>query len=263
MSPAPADSARVGYNGAADAWAGGASLAYVPLARHLVAACPEPLLGAIALDAGAGTGAAGAALHERGANVVSSDLQGDMLRLNRCRTDAAVADIIALPFRAGAFDVVVAAFVLNHLDRPGLGLTEMARVCRHGGAVLASSFAATRAPVKTIVDNVAAAHGWVVPEWYETFRRRAAQLSSAEHMAEIAHQAGLGDVAATETEIDIGLDDPHSIARYRLGMPQLAAFVSALTEARRRAFQADVIAAIAASGEPLRPAVVELVARAA
>ena len=262
MSRTSVDPARVGYAGAADAWADGASLAYIPLARHLVGACPEPLPGAIALDAGAGSGAAGAALHEHGARVVAADLQEDMLRVSRCRTEAVVADVVALPFRGGLFDVVVGAFVLNHLDQPTLGLREMARVCRHGGVVLASTFSANRTAVKTIVDDVATAHGWVVPDWYEAFRRRAARLSSVEHMAGIATDVGLREVAVTEAEIDIGLEDPAAIARYRLGMPQLAGFVGAMTDDRRHAFRSDVIAAIAASGEALRPAVIELVGRA-
>jgi len=257
------DPARVGYAGAADAWADGASLAYIPLARHLVAACRQPLVGAIALDAGAGTGAAATALRELGARVVSADLQEDMLRGSRCRTDAAVADVTALPFRTGAFDVVAGAFVLNHLDRPLLGLREMVRVCRRGGTVLASTFSANRTPVKSIVDDVARAHGWTVPEWYDVFRQRAAGLSTVEHMAAIAAGAALGDIAVSESEIDIGLDDPSSVARYRLGMPQLAKFVNGLSATRRQKLYTDVIAAIAASGEPLRPAVIELVGRAA
>ena len=45
------------YAGMATAWADGAALAYGPLARHLVDKAPFPLDGALALDAGAGSGA--------------------------------------------------------------------------------------------------------------------------------------------------------------------------------------------------------------
>ena len=262
MNSKTRDAARVGYAGAGEAWATGASLAYVPLARHLVDACPDPLSGTLALDAGAGTGAAAAALRRHGARVVAADVQEDMLRGGRCTAQAAVADIAALPFRSAAFDVVVGAFVLNHLADPTTGLAEMSRVCRHGGVVMASTFSANRAAAKSIVDDVAAAYGWVVPHWYDTFRDRASRLSSVDHMAGVAAETGLRDVAVTESVIDIGLDDPMSIARYRLGMPQLAPFARSLTEPRRQAFLDDVIAAITASGEQLRPAVIELVARA-
>jgi len=257
-----ADPVRVGYTGAAAAWADDASLAYVPLARHLVAACPDPLPEAVALDAGAGTGAAAAALRDRGARVVAADLQEEMLRGSGWLTQRVVADVTALPFRTGTFDVVVAAFVLNHLARPALGLREIVRVCRPRGVVLASTFSADRAVAKGIVDDVARAHGWVVPDWYDTFRARAAGLSTVEQVADIAREAGLGDVSVNESVIDIGLDDPTRIARYRLGMPQLACFVRSLPEHRRRAHHDDVGAAIEASGGRLDPSVIELVGRA-
>ena len=48
-----------GYRGAGSAWAADAALVYRPLARHLVAASPTSLNGALVLDAGAGTGLAG------------------------------------------------------------------------------------------------------------------------------------------------------------------------------------------------------------
>jgi len=42
----------------------------------------------------------------------------------------AVADIYALPWEAGAFDLVVAPQVLEHIERPGSALTEIRRVAR-------------------------------------------------------------------------------------------------------------------------------------
>ena len=66
------DPVRGAYRGAAASWAEDASLAYVPLARHLVARLGGGLPGPRALDAGAGTGAAGDALRELGASVVST-----------------------------------------------------------------------------------------------------------------------------------------------------------------------------------------------
>jgi SAM-dependent methyltransferase len=257
-----ADPARIGYAGAGEAWSTGASLAYVPLAAHLVDACAEPLLGALALDAGAGTGAATSALRRRGARVVATDVQEDMLRAGRCATNAAVADITALPFRDAPFDIAVGAFVLNHLADAAAGLAEMSRVCRRGGVVLASTFSADRSAVKSIVDEVAAAYGWIAPDWYGTFRDRASRLGSVDQMTRVAAVTGLDDIVVTESEVEIGLDDPSNIARYRLGMPQLAPFARDLPERRRQEFHDDVVAAIAASGEPLRPAVIELVARA-
>ncbi len=54
------------YAGANRRWALGASLAYGPIAAELVAMSPHRLAGRRVLDAGAGTGAASAALAAEG-----------------------------------------------------------------------------------------------------------------------------------------------------------------------------------------------------
>ena len=149
------------YAGLAEVWAADATLAYGPMARHLVARAPFDLGGARALDAGAGSGVAGDALRARGARVVAADREFDMASYGA--RPAVTADVTALPFRSGAFDVVVAAFVVNHLPDPAAGLTELRRVTRPGGAVLASTFSVERAAAKGAVDGVAAAYGFVAP----------------------------------------------------------------------------------------------------
>ena len=99
---------------------------YAPLARALVAAAPVPLAGRLVLDLGAGTGVAGRAALAAGARrVVAADLSEGMLRRGHARGGHPVAaDAVALPFRDGRFDLVLAAFCLNHLGpsgRPGRG----------------------------------------------------------------------------------------------------------------------------------------------
>lgn len=236
-------------------------LAYGPLARHLVDHCPVPLTDAFVLDVGAGTGAAGEVLHERGAVVVAADLQHGMLSGGAVHEEMrVVADLTAMPLRSAAFDIVVAAFVLNHLADPGAGLGELRRLVRPGGVVLASSFSIDRAPAKHAVDVTAAAFGWQAPPWYRHLQARAAGLGTADQLAAAARHAGLMDVTVTDTDVDIGLDDAALVARYRLGMPQLAGFVRALPQARRDALVRAAGVAVAATGETFRPAVLELVA---
>jgi SAM-dependent methyltransferase len=255
------DPARIGYAAAAEAWATQAELAYGPLARHLIDACPIALDGSSVLDAGAGTGAATGVLRDRGAWVVAVDLQDDMLRRTGTGVGRAVGDVTALPFRPRAFDVVIAAFVLNHLTCAADGLRQMRDVCRPGGAVLASSFSSGRAIAKSAVDAVAFAYGWVKPDWYNEIRSRADSVSTTEHLIDAARSAGLQDIAVTDTEVDLGLDDPELVTRYRLGMPQLADFERTLPVERRAKFRHDAIAAVAETGERFRPSVIELVAR--
>ena len=94
---------------------------YAQLARVLVAAAPVPLAGRLVLDLGAGAGVAGRAALAAGARrVVAVDLSEGMLRRGGGGRPVA-ADAVALPFRDGSFDLVVAAFCLNHLDSLAAG----------------------------------------------------------------------------------------------------------------------------------------------
>src|SRR5260370_32489774 len=122
-----------GYARSGERWALGAELVYRPIAAEMVAMSPHPLAGRTVLDAGAGTGAATAALRAGGARVLATDLSVGMLGWNAAaRPPCAVADIRALPLAAGAVDDCVAAFVLNHLTDPRAGRADVARVTRPG-----------------------------------------------------------------------------------------------------------------------------------
>lgn len=256
------DPAQLGYVNAAEAWAGGAMLAYLPLARHLVDRCPQPLRNALVLDAGAGTGAVSTILLEQGAIAVATDLQHGMLaRLPVNQAMPIVADLNATPFRSGVFDIAVGAFVLNHLADPLAGLTELRRVVRSGGVILASSFSIHRSAAKNVVDVIATAFGWEPPPWYRHLQGRAALVGTTSQLTAAAKHAGLIDVHVSNTEVDVGLEDPALVARYRLGMPQLAPFVRTLSPRRRHDLTEAATAAVAANGERFRPAVLELVAR--
>ena len=52
------------------------------------------------------------------------------------RTSGRVADVQALPFRAGSFDVVVANYVLHHVPDARRGVSELARVLRPSGVAV-------------------------------------------------------------------------------------------------------------------------------
>ncbi|MFD8686404.1 class I SAM-dependent methyltransferase [Streptomyces sp. NPDC059651] len=93
------------------------------------------------LDAGCGTGRAmpalRAAVGPRG-TVLGADLTAAMLesaaRAGRGSSGLLVqADAARLPLRSRSLDVVFAAGLISHLDRPGPGLAELARVVRAGG----------------------------------------------------------------------------------------------------------------------------------
>ena len=76
--------------------------------------------------------------HELGASVRFVDISPRMVELARGRgIDAQVGDVQALPFADGEFDTVVAAWMLYHVPNIDLGLAEIARVLRPGGALIA------------------------------------------------------------------------------------------------------------------------------
>jgi len=108
------------------------------LAREL----SPPLAGKRLLDAGCGTGrrllGVGAAL------ALGIDASPEMLKSGHAHRVAA-ADLYALPFTAGSFDVVWCRLVLGHLRHLQSAYDELARVCAPGGGLLVSDFHATAA----------------------------------------------------------------------------------------------------------------------
>jgi SAM-dependent methyltransferase len=99
------------------------------------------------LDLGCGTGELARTLASAGFRVAGCDISPQMLR--RAARDHAASDRDgcarwvrlepgwrSLPFVAAAFDVVVAASVLEYVTEPGAVLRECARVLRPGGVVL-------------------------------------------------------------------------------------------------------------------------------
>ena len=99
------------------------------------------------LDCGVGTGAMSCAL----ARVLPTPFRLDAIdisprmleraggRLRHAGLDASLrqGDVRALPYDAGVFDLVMTGHVLEHLADPGLALSEMVRVLRPGGMLIA------------------------------------------------------------------------------------------------------------------------------
>jgi ubiquinone/menaquinone biosynthesis C-methylase UbiE len=227
------------YDLSATAWANGPEAAYALLADALVARAPIPLAGARVLDLGAGTGVAGRAARAAGAaTVVAADLAAAMARHCVDASGGAVAavqaDACALPFAAGAFDLVVAAMSLGHVPEPVRALREARRVAP---ALAASAFApAASHPAKEAVDSVMASWGFRPPPWYEILKRDVEpQVNDADRLAALAEEAGYGEVRVRSVDVATGLDTPGRLAAWRLGMAHLAPFVATLSPADREA----------------------------
>ena len=244
---------RPAYQAAAAAWAEGPERVYARLARALLAcagggAAGGGLAGCRVLDAGAGTGVAGRAALAAGArSVVCADAAPAMLSQCGRKLHPVAADMTALPFRDGRFDLVLAAFSLGHLDQPGGGLREARRVAAR---LAASSFApGWNHPAKAAVDEVLGSFGYRPPSWYVTFKRDTEPRASdpAGLSREVA-AAGYTDMGLQTVTVKVGLDSPGQLAAWRLGMAHVAPFVCALPAARQAELRQAAAAAVAGSG---------------
>ncbi len=101
----------------------------------------DGVAGGTVLEVGAGTGK-NFPHHPKGVRIVAMDLSPGMLRRAQERArklgrdiDLVLADAQQLPFRDGAFDAAAATFVFCSVPDPVLGLREVGRVVRPGGAV--------------------------------------------------------------------------------------------------------------------------------
>ena len=230
------------YDRSAGAWRRGPARLYARLAGALLDRSPIRLAGATVLDAGAGTGVAGDAARARGAaRGVAVDRATAILTAPAMLTPPAVvappalvADVTRLPFRADAFDLAVAGFVLGHLREPERGMRELRRV---SAALLASAFAeGWTHPAKRVVELVLAEHGYRPPPWYTAFKDGSERrLGDPVRLETVARAAGYAQVGVERVEVAIGSLTPAALVAWRFGMAHHAPFLASLTPAVREA----------------------------
>ncbi|MDH3467069.1 MAG: methyltransferase domain-containing protein [Gammaproteobacteria bacterium] len=114
------------------------------LHQHIVHTKPSPIR---ALDCGVGTGELSCALARISPRPVwldAIDISTCMLdqareRMRRAELDASFhqGDARSLPFEDDVFDITMTAHLLEHLSDPRVALTEMVRVTKPGGLVIA------------------------------------------------------------------------------------------------------------------------------
>lgn len=234
-----------------EAWTSGPAVVYDRMAARALAGLPADLTGVRALDVGAGTGAATRELRRRGAAVTAVDMSTSMLaelsRQTAGQVPTMVGDICALPLPPAAYDVSVAAYVINHLEDPVLGVRELTRVTRPGGQVLATTFGADDHPIKPAIDAVLAAYGFVPPQWYLTLKlERMPLIATPEALVRVGRQAGLVDARVDAIDIDLSDLPWEAGVAYRLGLAHIAPFLRDLDPETRSALERDAVAAVSA-----------------
>lgn len=140
MTMAGTTGGSVGWGDVADAYAATfAPLCAGTLDQVLSAAgLPDPSIRRV-LDVGTGTGALAACASDAGADVTAVDPEPEMLRiaeLTASQVRFQQAGLPHLPFPDDSFDAVLANFVVNHLQDPREGMSELARVATPGGRVV-------------------------------------------------------------------------------------------------------------------------------
>jgi ubiquinone/menaquinone biosynthesis C-methylase UbiE len=105
----------------------------------------EPVAGKYILEIACGRGGFSRFLANRGARVTGSDFSHAALTIASGKAEDIApyaqppnfvqADAHQLPYRDGAFDVIISCETIEHLINPAVALSEMARVCRPGGAL--------------------------------------------------------------------------------------------------------------------------------
>jgi len=149
--------------------------------RQLVdLAAPTPK--ARALDLATGTGDIAFAVSARGARVVGLDVTKRMIELARAKADGSagtpeflVGDMLALPFPAGAFDLVTTAYGLRNVPDLQAAIDEVFRVLKPGGQALSLDFnrpsnPLVRAVYLTYLRVVGGTLGWILHRDPDTYR---------------------------------------------------------------------------------------------
>lgn len=155
------------------------------------------------LDVGCGPGTITAGLAERvpHGHVTGLDSSGQVIAQarelagGRPNLDFTTGDVYALEYPDGAFDVVLAHQVLQHLGDPVRALREMARVTRPGGLVAAR-------------EGDFGGMAWypelpIMDEWLTLYKRVAhangGEPNGGRHLHVWAREAGLTDIASSSS----------------------------------------------------------------
>jgi demethylmenaquinone methyltransferase/2-methoxy-6-polyprenyl-1,4-benzoquinol methylase len=173
------------------------------VARQVAGWNPKEILD---LATGSGVLAAEIVRHNRSARLVGADFCAPMLALAQRRglKNLVVADGLALPFRAGCFDVVTVAFGLRNMAAYDVALREMYRVLNAGGHLVILDFSLPNPPLRFgyrfyLHHILPIFAGWVTgePDAYRYFGDSIEAFPKGNEMLELMRRCGFRNSAAT------------------------------------------------------------------
>ena len=208
-----------------------------------------PLLAAVGiasglrlLDVACGPGYAAAAAASRGAAAEGLDFSAAMVRMAGAlhpQITVTEGDAEDLPYPGGAFGAVVSNFGLHHVPRPGIALTEFARVLAPGGRAAFTVWAAPAENVAwSLVFDAIARHG----------DRAAAKtpapggsFNKPEDCLRALGKAGFADISAEIVRAEWPLPDAQAlIAALSAGTVRMAALIAAQEPSALTQIVADI-----------------------
>ena len=189
------------------------------------------------LDVGCGPGALAAELVSRAATVSAVEPSASFAAAVRARlpeVDVRQCAAEQLPFADNTFDAALAQLVLHFMTDPVLGLREMARVTRPGGAVCACVWdhAGARGPVAAF---------WSAVREVDPAADDESGLAGVRegHLAELFEQAGLGGTQVTTLTVRVRHASFEAWWEpFTLGVGPAGAYLAALPPDRRSAVRA-------------------------
>jgi len=205
-------------------WAAGD---YASVAEHIDETPPAHLIDAVGissdqdvLDVATGTGNAALRAARTGARVTGLDLVPELLDVARSRSrdagleiDFVEGDAEALPFEDSSFDRVVSVFGVQFVPRHEVVASELARVCRPGGAIGLVNWTP-----EGVIGQMLSTIGRYLPPAPD-FASPAPKWGSEEHVRELFAQYGLelSFERATTPWIFPSVDDFETFFRERYG----------------------------------------------
>jgi len=204
------------------------------------------------MDLATGTGGVAREAAAAGARVTAIDVSPGMLEIARASSPTSISYVLAeasaLPFPDQSFDVATCGFGLSHMPHASQVLSEVRRVLKPTGTFLASCWGPKRSNPSR--DAVQATLERYVPGWTDPF----AQIMNEELWADPGvglrnlRDAGFDPVEVITERLVGAFADPAQALGRAIAGPTRGAMVDAIRGTERGRFQAEVVAAIEATG---------------